>query len=110
MVSSNPARTASTMMPHVWNVPLPGLHMSNAVSSSLSVTQAVLPVSLSDTSVQRRGKAPLIDTFTGEDAETRFDDRLPTLERAAAWNNWTDSGTLCNWLDICVVELYLSGL
>ncbi|XP_065903460.1 coiled-coil domain-containing protein 158-like isoform X2 [Dysidea avara] len=94
MVSGNPARTVSTMMPHVWNVPCAGLHMSTAVSSSPSVTQAGLPVSLSDTSVQHRGKAPPIDTSTGEDAETCFDDWLPTLERAAAWNNWTDSETL----------------
>ena len=82
------------MMPHVWDVPCPGLHMSTAISSSPSVTQVALPISLSDTSVQRRGKAPPIDTFTGEDAETCFDDWRPTLERAAAWNNWTDSETL----------------
>ena len=68
--------------------------MSTAISSSPSVTQAALPVSLSDTSMQHRGKAPPIDTFTWEDAETRFDDWLPTLERAAAWNNWTDSEAL----------------
>ena len=55
IVSSNPARTVSTMMPHVWNVPCPGLHMSTAIFSSPSVTQAAPPISLSDTSVQRRG-------------------------------------------------------
>ena len=45
-------------------------------------------------SVEVQCKAPPIDSLTGEDAETRFDDWLPTLERAAAWNNWTDSETL----------------
>ena len=39
--------------------------------------------------MQRRGKAPPIDPFTGENSEIGFDDWLPTLERAAAWNNWT---------------------
>ena len=56
VLSGNPARTVSTMMPHVWNVPCSGLHMSTAVSSSPSVTQAAPPVSLSDISVHRRRK------------------------------------------------------
>ncbi len=42
----------------------------------------------------RRGKAPPVDTFTGEDAETRLDDWLPALERAADWNGWTPSDVL----------------
>ena len=37
----------------------------------------------------RRGKAPPVDTFTGEEAETRLDDWLPTLQRPADWNGWT---------------------
>ena len=37
---------------------------------------------------RRRGKAPPIDAFTGEDPETRFDDWLPSLRRAAEWNAW----------------------
>ena len=36
----------------------------------------------------RRGRAPPVDTFTGEDAESRLDDWLPTLQRAADWNGW----------------------
>ena len=31
----------------------------------------------------RRGKAPPIDSFTAEDRDTRLEDWLPTLERAA---------------------------
>ena len=27
-------------------------------------------------------------SFTAENSEIRFNDWLPTLERAAAWNNW----------------------
>lgn len=38
--------------------------------------------------VVRRGKAPPVDPFTGEEAETWLDDWLPTLERAANWNDW----------------------
>ena len=39
-------------------------------------------------------QAPLIDSFTAEDPEIRFDDWLPTLERAATWNRWTEEETL----------------
>ena len=45
-------------------------------------------VTPAETTMQRRGKATPIDLFTGENSEIRFDDWLPTLERAAAWNNW----------------------
>ena len=38
----------------------------------------------------RRGKAPPVDAYTGSDPELRFDDWLPTLERAAKWNDWSD--------------------
>ena len=37
----------------------------------------------------RRGKAPPVDQFTGENVEMRLDDWLPSLERAQAWNDWT---------------------
>ena len=38
----------------------------------------------------RRGKAPPVDSYTGSDPELRFDDWLPTLERVAQWNSWSD--------------------
>ena len=42
-----------------------------------------------------RGKAPPpVETFSGEDAENRFDDWLPTLRRTADWNGWTTEGML----------------
>ena len=34
----------------------------------------------------RYGKVPPVDEFTAEDSRTRFDDWIPTLERAASWN------------------------
>ena len=42
----------------------------------------------------RRGKAPPVDAYTGENAEVRFEDWLPTLERAASWNGWSDDERL----------------
>ena len=38
----------------------------------------------------RRGKAPPIEPFTGESPSVHWDDWLPTLERAAMWNNWNE--------------------
>ena len=38
---------------------------------------------------QRRGKAPPVELFTGEDPENCLDDWLPTPQRAARWNHWT---------------------
>lgn len=43
-----------------------------------------------DRATKRRGKAPPVDYFTGEDPELRFEDWLPALERAAHWNEWRD--------------------
>ena len=37
---------------------------------------------------RRRGKAPPVDSFTGEDPEIQLDDWLPTLLRASQWNEW----------------------
>ena len=37
----------------------------------------------------RRGKAPPVDVFTGENPEILLDDWLPGLQRAATWNGWT---------------------
>ena len=42
----------------------------------------------------RRGKAPPIDPYSGEDPEVRIDDWLPALKRAAAWNDWSEDETL----------------
>ena len=42
----------------------------------------------------RRGKAPPVDPFSGDSVETDLDDWLPTLERAASWNVWSDEEML----------------
>jgi len=42
----------------------------------------------------RRGKAPPVDPYTGEDPEIRFEDWLPTLTRAVTWNHWSEEESL----------------
>ena len=42
----------------------------------------------------RRGKAPPIDSFSGEHSEIQFDDWLPSLTRASTWNERTDEEQL----------------
>lgn len=42
----------------------------------------------------RRGKAPPVDPFTGEDPNIMFDEWLPSLERASEWNRWSDQELL----------------
>ena len=52
------------------------------------------PRSVAHESRTRRGKAPPVEPFTGENAEVQFEDWLPTLERAAAWNGWSEEDLL----------------
>ena len=42
------------------------------------------------TAPTRVGKALPVDPYTGEDIEVWWEDWLPTFERAASWNKWTD--------------------
>ena len=42
----------------------------------------------------RRGKAPPVESFIGESEEALWEDWLPTLERAAAWNHWDEEEKL----------------
>ena len=46
------------------------------------------------TSSRRRGKAPPVDSFTGEDPEICIEDWVPSLKRAAEWNRWEPSELL----------------
>ena len=52
-----------------------------------------IPVAAS-TRPTRRGKAPPVDSFSGEDAETTLDDWLPSLQKAAEWNGWAEDEKL----------------
>ena len=41
-----------------------------------------------------RGKAPPVEAFTGDNTAVHWDEGLPTLERAATWNNWSEQEKL----------------
>ena len=57
------------------------MHHSESGSESDPITHEHLPPA------KRRGKAPAIHMFTGEGPELRFEDWLPSMQRAARWNN-----------------------
>ena len=42
----------------------------------------------------RRGKAPPVDSFTGEDQNSTLDDWLPSLQTAATWYDWSEDEKL----------------
>ncbi len=44
--------------------------------------------------VPRRGRAPPVDFFSGEDEGVRVDEWLPTLLRASTWNKWSEEELL----------------
>ena len=58
---------------------------SPAVSSESDVGEAV-----SRGSTQRRGRAPPVEMFSGEDTENTLDDWIPSVKQAATWNGWTN--------------------
>ena len=74
--------------------------ISNLSRSSLSEVQNTSFTSVEMTSVgqvakePRRGRAPPIDTFSGENPDIRFDDWLPALDRVRRWNDWSKQETL----------------
>jgi len=49
---------------------------------------------MSSASTARRGKAPPVDPFTGKSNDLNWEDWLPTLMRAAAWNGWSEEEKL----------------
>jgi hypothetical protein len=78
--------------PPVYGIPVP---RTGAGALGASVTYP--SPSLGELHALRRGKALPIDPFDGETGSIAFEDWLPTLQRAAAWNNWSD--------DDCLVQL-----
>ena len=77
---------------------------SISVSFSTAPISSVIPISVGTVphvvlgpvpvGVHRRGKAPAVDACTGENTEIRFQDWLPTLDRATSWNGWSDGESL----------------
>ena len=72
--------------------------MSSAGSPSLSVPLSgrSSPVEPDPVPVRpsRRGKAPPVDAFTGEDPAVKLEDWLPVLKRASLWNRWSQEEEL----------------
>ena len=68
-----------------------GGHISTHKKVAVEPKFPVIPKIGGASTTTRRGKAPPVDTFSGD---TRFEDWLPALKRAAAWNSWSSEETL----------------
>ena len=64
-------------------------------NSNVRTTQRARALGTSLDTGSEKGKAPPVDPFTGDPkGEVSFDGWLPTLERAAQWNAWTEAELL----------------
>ena len=48
----------------------------------------------SSVTIARRGKAPPVEPYTGENPDILWEEWLPMFERAASWNGWTEQDKL----------------
>ena len=48
----------------------------------------------SSASTARRGKAPPVEPYTGENPDILWEEWFPMFERAASWNGWTEQDRL----------------
>ena len=48
----------------------------------------------SSVTITRRGKAPPVEPYTGENPDILWEEWLPMFERAASWNGWTEQDKL----------------
>ena len=67
---------------------------SPASSVSTVSSHTVSPTPATGLTTKRSGKAPPIEWFSGDSYEVLFDDWLPSLERTAEWNGWSESDKL----------------
>jgi hypothetical protein len=67
-------------------VATPPSHQSTLTPTS--TTHVSLPT------LKRKGQAPPVEPFSGDNPDLTFDDWLPTLERATQWNNWNQQEAL----------------
>ncbi len=79
-------RTGDSLHTNVHERETPPVHEGHPPATSSAVR---LP-----STQEKRRKAPPVDAFTGEKFETQLDDWLPSLERAATWNGWSDEDRL----------------
>ena len=61
----------------------------SSIPDDLSEHDVDLSRSRSPVRTVRQGKAPPVDSFTGDNPEVILDDWLPSLLRASQWNGWT---------------------
>ena len=61
-------------------------------------TESVLDISTNSTNASEsrpcRGKAPPVDSFTGEDLASTLHNWLPSLQTAATWYGWSEDEKL----------------
>ena len=72
----------------------PGTHCRSDNADLVTASSDSLPRTTCGASGSRRGKAPPVSPFSGDDGVTHFDDWLLSLERASLWNTWTDEEKL----------------
>ena len=72
----------------------PGTHCRSDNADLVTASSDSLPRTTCGASGSRRGKAPTVNPFSGDDGVTHFDDWLLSLERASLWNAWTDEEKL----------------
>jgi hypothetical protein len=61
---------------------------------SVSAEAPVVPPLPTRATRARRGKAPPVQSFSGENIEVQLDDWLPALKRASLWNDWSEEDLL----------------
>ena len=85
-----PGEPSAILPPRVVQPASPATTLATPPSSGRTVPASATHAPASS----RKGKAPPFDTFSGEDPEIRLDDWVPSLQRASAWNGWTEEEEL----------------
>ena len=68
--------------------------LEDSVSESGEIIGSTHSDHSSTSTQQRRGRAPPIEFFSGENPAIAVDDWLPSLEHASSWNGWSTSEKL----------------
>ena len=84
-IESTPLSDVESSIPDILRIGLERVFRVAAVENDARAIQSRM---------RRRGKAPPVDSFTGEDPEIRLEDWLPALPRASEWNGWSNADQL----------------